>query len=246
MTAMALSTRLRARYGEACASYLERPMTQTSSRRFRQSLTVLICEDELSYRQMLERELQAAKITVIACAEPEEAVEAVRLRAPDVALVDLYYDGRPWFDAAKQLRAVSPSTKVVALTSSTDSEDGRQAMIPPSEDAAFDGYLRKRMDVEKIVESVREAGGATPLDPWMNRQLLAPREIELDAVEVRFLVAKNSGLKGLALREAMPRSHGRLLSDRQIRRYAKRIRDKFGVRTTEQALVEAVKRKLIR
>lgn len=135
-------------------------------------IRVLIVEDHAVVRKGLCRLLDdLPDIEVIADTEfGEEAVRLVEEHAPDVVLLDLYLqtsqiDG---LAALKEIRQVSPSTRVVILTAHSD----EQTVFPALQAGAI-GYMLKTAMPEEVIEAVRDAAlGRHHLDPIIVKKLV--------------------------------------------------------------------------
>lgn len=92
----------------------------------------------------------------------EEAVAAVEGWLPDVVVMDLLMPGgMDGIEAIRRVRALSPHTQVVALTSATD-----DARVVAALRAGAIGYVRKDADPEVLLAAIRAAArGQSLLDP---------------------------------------------------------------------------------
>ncbi|HZC04049.1 MAG TPA: response regulator transcription factor [Ktedonobacterales bacterium] len=144
------------------------PQTNLSPR-----VTVVIVDDDRSAREALRLLLENPEIEVIAsCESPEECLDAIVLRPPHVALVDMRMQGDPYAGVTliSQIRALSPATACLALTAS----DRRGDLLPKAFYAGAHGYYRKGYvlgdELPRII--LRLASGAWELDPEMAERLL--------------------------------------------------------------------------
>jgi DNA-binding NarL/FixJ family response regulator len=92
-------------------------MTEANGR-----ITVLIAEDEPSVRAALSDliEIEDELQLVGAAADAQEAIDLAREHRPDVALVDVKMPAGGGTRAAREIRALSPATRVVALSAYED------------------------------------------------------------------------------------------------------------------------------
>jgi DNA-binding NarL/FixJ family response regulator len=135
-------------------------------------IRVLIVEDHAVVRKGLRRLLDdLGDIEVIADTEfGEEAVRLVAEHAPDVVLLDLYLETSQLdgLAALKEIRQVSPSTRVVILTAYSD----EQTVFPALQAGAI-GYMLKTAMPEEVIEAVRDAAlGRHHLDPLIVKKLV--------------------------------------------------------------------------
>jgi NarL family two-component system response regulator LiaR len=114
-------------------------------------LRVLLVDDHAVVRQGLRAylDLQAG---VAVCAEAQSAREAgeqARLHRPDVAVVDLVMPDEDGIQATRRIRAVSPETRVLVLTSSLGRED-----VQPAFEAGATGYQLKEIGGPELLDSL--------------------------------------------------------------------------------------------
>ena len=126
----------------------------------RRVISVLIADDEDILREAL-RDLIGDEDdfeVVAVAADAMVAIDAARQHHPDVALVDVRMPGGG-AEAARGIRAVSPGTRVLAL-SAAESRETVFTMLS----AGAAGYLVKGAPVSSILEAVRNvAAGQAPL-----------------------------------------------------------------------------------
>jgi NarL family two-component system response regulator LiaR len=135
-------------------------------------IRVLIVEDHAVVRKGLRRLLDDLQdVEVIADTEfGEEAVLLVKEHAPDVVLLDLYLETSQLtgLTALKEIRQISPSTRIVILTAYSD----EQTVFPALQAGAI-GYMLKTAMPEEVIEAVRDAAlGRHHLDPIIVKKLV--------------------------------------------------------------------------
>jgi two-component system, NarL family, response regulator DevR len=117
--------------------------------------------------------------------EAGDATQAVELAGklkPDVVLMDIRLPGESGIDAAREITARFPRTKVVMLTSCAD-----DALVVRAISAGAVGYLLKKVGNEELLRGIAAAArGEALLDPATTARLLArvragERKSELDA-----------------------------------------------------------------
>ena len=93
-------------------------------------ISVLIVDDHDVVRQGLRTflDLQEDMQVVGEATNGLEAVEQTRQLLPDVVLLDLVMPEMDGIEATRKIRALSPSTKVVVLTSFTSSHPSRRVL----------------------------------------------------------------------------------------------------------------------
>jgi DNA-binding NarL/FixJ family response regulator len=113
---------------------------------------ILIADDQLHFRRGLRTVLESADtpITVVAEAENgDDAIAEARRTRPDVALLDVRMPGSNGLGAARAIRALVPSTRILMLTVSDDPDDVAQATK-----AGAWGYLLKERSLEEVTAAV--------------------------------------------------------------------------------------------
>jgi CheY-like chemotaxis protein len=87
-------------------------------------IRVLIVDDHKVVRQGLRFLLEQEEGIEVAgeCADGPSAIEAVRTRAPDVVLLDLFLPGLDGIGVLARIKQDRPATEVLMLTSSSDDE----------------------------------------------------------------------------------------------------------------------------
>lgn len=140
-------------------------------------ITALIVDDDRFAREALRLLLDGTDIEVVGlCESPEECLDAIVLRPPQIALVDMRMQGDPYAGVAliRQIRALSPATVCLALTAS----DRRGDLLPKAFYAGAHGYYRKGYvlgdELPRIVRRLAE--GAWELDPEMAARILRDSE----------------------------------------------------------------------
>lgn len=115
---------------------------------------VVIVDDDPFVRTMLANCLESARgLTVCGSYQSgADAVEALDADRPDVALVDVVMPGLDGPETTRRLRAASPRTQVLALTSLTDPA-AASAML----NAGALGFLPKDLAPEAIIHAVQTA-----------------------------------------------------------------------------------------
>lgn len=134
------------------------------------ALTVALCDDHAMLRAGLRRLLgDEADLAVIGeSGTAEEAVAMAQLEKPDVFVLDLGLPGKSGIEAIRQIREVSPSTRVLVLTMHDDVAYLREAFA-----AGASGYLVKRAaDVELVLAVRAVAAGERYVHPSLGAALL--------------------------------------------------------------------------
>jgi len=178
-------------------------------------IRVLVVDDHALVRAGLAMMLSAAgEFAVVGeAADGAQAVELARASCPDVALMDLSMPVLDGVGATRELLAVCPTTKVVALTSFSDRQRVADVLA-----AGAVGYLLKDCAPDELLAAVRAAAaGQVPLDPRVaavllpGRQpapaeLLSERELQVIQLAAAGLANKQIGRK-LGISESTVKVH---------------------------------------
>jgi DNA-binding NarL/FixJ family response regulator len=116
---------------------------------------VLIVDDNPQVRQELRTLLPlAGEIEVVGeAADGLEAVHLAQILQPQVILMDLEMPLMDGYQAARQIKAVCPDCRVVALTVYGDAASRIQAT-----QAGIDVFLVKGVAVDALVQAILETG----------------------------------------------------------------------------------------
>jgi NarL family two-component system response regulator LiaR len=214
-----------------------------------ESITVLLVDDHALVRQGVRAFLETqSDIAVVAEAgSGEEAVRLAAEQAPDVALVDLIMPGMDGVEATRRLKARSPSTNVVVLTSYHDDEH-----VFPAIQAGALSYILKEVGPNELADAVRKAAsGEAVLHPRVAARVVrelhgARRELEPNVfhdlsdreLEVLKLIAE-----GLSNAEIS----GRLfISEKTTKNHVSNILGKLHLADRTQAAVYAWRQGVVR
>jgi signal transduction histidine kinase len=117
-------------------------------------ITVLIAEDEPSVRDALADLINTERsLDLVGAAEDaDQAIEIARAHHPDVALLDVKMPGGGGPRASRQIRELSPQTRVVALSAYEDRTTVLEMLR-----AGAAGYLVKGTSAGEIVEAIRRS-----------------------------------------------------------------------------------------
>jgi two-component system, NarL family, response regulator LiaR len=134
------------------------------------SIRVLLVDDHVIVREGL-RTLLSEEPGIEVVGEAGDGGESVRLAAalrPDVILMDLVMPGMDGIQAMQDIRAISPSSRVLVLTSFGDDQRVRDAI-----QAGAIGYLLKDVLKTDLRQAIRAAAQGQPtLHPEAQRLLM--------------------------------------------------------------------------
>ena len=133
-------------------------------------IKLLIAEDQIAIRRSLAS-LFKRQPDIELVGEVGDGVEAARraeLEHPDVALLDIKMPRLNGIEAAKLIRAKSPATRVVMLTTFDTDDLVFEAIL-----AGAIGYILKDTEENEILATVREAArGQSRMSPTIARRVL--------------------------------------------------------------------------
>lgn len=136
-------------------------------------IRILIVDDDAVARQTLsERFSRDPDINVVGiAAAADEAVRIARDQSPDVIVMEVSIRGVRGAEVTRQIRAVSPHSKVVMLTGLSDHQS-----VLDSIDSGAVGYMYKDEDGNALVRAVRAAfHGESPMSARAATILLSSR-----------------------------------------------------------------------
>lgn len=150
----------------------------------RETVKVLVAEDDVTLREEVVELLRAGGHDVHAAADGNEAVRRIEAEAFDLALVDWNMPGKTGGEVLQRAREIRPRTAVIVMTGYGNVDTAVEAMRSGAKD-----FLQKPFDVdslEKTIQSIREELAArrkTETGEIVARQRKAPAPHELDAIE---------------------------------------------------------------
>ncbi|CAA9584812.1 MAG: Two-component transcriptional response regulator, LuxR family [uncultured Thermomicrobiales bacterium] len=168
-----------------------------------------------------------------------EAIARVGQLAVDVVLMDLRMPGMGGVEAIRRLCGVSPTVRVLVLTTFDSDSD-----VLPAIEAGATGYLLKDAPREELIRAVRAAfKGESALSPAVAVHLVG--QIRKPATDV--LSQRERDVLGLIASGATNREIAAKLfvSEATIKTHLLHIYEKLGVRDRAAAVGEAFKRGLL-
>ena len=206
------------------------------------SLRILIVEDHTLVSQGMEMMLSMVDDfeTVGVVKTGDEAVECAKSKTADIILMDVNLGkGLNGIEATKQIKEISPETKVLMLTMFTD-----PATVTEAVKAGADGYISKGAERETVERAIRDImAGDSVLDPSVTRGVFGrlgekdPGALTQRELEVLQVLAQGKSTKEIA--------EGVFLSEETVKTYLKQIFRKLGVRDRTEAVAEGFRRGLV-
>jgi DNA-binding NarL/FixJ family response regulator len=130
---------------------------------------VLLADDHSVIRQGLRALLEKKGFQVIAeASDGQEALRSVEKNQPEVAIVDISMPILNGVDTARELKKLSPKTKVVLLTQHDEDQYVTEALR-----AGVKGYVLKSQAADDLVQAIREVcRGSVYLSPNISRVVI--------------------------------------------------------------------------
>jgi two-component system, NarL family, response regulator NreC len=123
-------------------------------------IRVLIADDHVIVRQALMLLMEREGLLVVGEAgDGAQAIEMVAKCSPDVAVLDRLMPVLSGLEAAREIRRVSPATRIVLLTSRSDEQGVLEAL-----QAGVKACVAKSHEARELIAAIREvAAGGTYL-----------------------------------------------------------------------------------
>ena len=214
-----------------------------------QPVRVVLVDGHAFFRRGLRKLLEQDAIEVAGeASDGARAIALVQDAAPDVVLMDVALAGISGIQAARQIRAVSPASRVIMLTPSADERD-----VEDSIRAGACGYLLKDAPVEQILTAIRGAAvGESHLSPRVAAGLVervraeGPRPPAADELSVELTKREREVLRLMADgRENGQIADELFISVQTVKKHASSIFAKLEVENRVQAAVQAFRSRLL-
>jgi DNA-binding NarL/FixJ family response regulator len=214
-----------------------------------QQIQVVLVDGHAFFRRGLRKLLEQDAIDIVGeASDGTRAIALVRDTVPDVVLMDVAMAGISGIQAARQIRAVAPKTKVIMLTPSADERDVEESIR-----AGACGYLLKDAPVEQILMAIRGAAvGESHLSPRIAAGILervraeaartpSPEEphVELTKREREVLRLMAAGRENAQIADEL------FVSVQTVKKHASSIFVKLEVENRVQAAVQAFRSQLL-
>jgi DNA-binding NarL/FixJ family response regulator len=216
-----------------------------------EKLRVLVVDDHALFRRGLQMVLeQEDDLELVGeASDGNEAVEKASELMPDVILMDVRMPKRSGIEAAGQIRDLLPHVKILMLTISDEEADLYEAIK-----AGASGYLLKEIPIEEVADAIRSVwAGQSRISPSMASKLLnefaamskagadrpqvpTPRLTERE-MEVLRLVAQ--GLNNRDIAKQL------FISENTVKNHIRNILEKLHLHSRMEAVVYAVREKLL-
>ena len=206
---------------------------------------MIIADDHALIREGLRRILSLAPDLVVAgeAENGEQAVELVRQTGADVVLMDVNMPGMNGITACKLIREKVPGTKIIALTIH-DQEEYLFELIR----AGVSAYLLKDVSPDKLLTTISGVTrGESYLPPRLTARVFQEFNRLTDGRENVLTRRELEILQLLAAGESNKRIAQKLLiSEKTVKNHLTSIFQKLDVADRTQAVLYAIKNKLVR
>ncbi|GHH68498.1 DNA-binding response regulator [Streptosporangium violaceochromogenes] len=215
-------------------------------------IRVLIVDDHALIRRSLEMALTAeADIEVVGeASDGQEAVELADRLTPDVVLMDVRMPRRSGIEATREIKTSVPSTRIIMLTVSDEEEDLFEAIK-----AGATGYLLKNVQLDEVPEAVRGVHeGQSLINPAMAAKLISefanmsrkeaerPPQVPVPRLTDREMEVLRLVAKGMNNREIAKQL---FISENTVKNHVRNILDKLQLHSRMEAVVYAVRERML-
>lgn len=116
----------------------------------------LVVDDVPQHRTLLCLDLEDSGLFTVldSAADGNEAVVKAAACKPDIVLLDVSMPERDGIDALPEIKAVSPDSKIVMLTSQESTD-----VVTAAKEAGAEGYLIKGISSETLIDALQHIMG---------------------------------------------------------------------------------------
>ncbi|NCC33492.1 MAG: response regulator transcription factor [Chloroflexia bacterium] len=209
-------------------------------------INVMLIDDHRVVRQGLRDflELQEDIEVVGEASGGEEGVQLARELLPDVVLMDLVMPGIDGVETTRRLKAVSPSTRVIVLTSFADDEK-----VFPAIKAGAISYLLKDISPEELAHAIRAAQrNEAVLHPEVATKLMQefssprPNEAPVDQLTPREMDVLRLVARGMSNKEI---AEALIISEKTTKTHLSNILSKLHLADRTQVAIYALRKRLV-
>jgi len=190
------------------------------------------------FRKLLEAEFDIMDVAE----DGRSLVRAAEQLKPDVILLDISMPMLNGIDAARQIRARAPNSKLIFVTMHSNPDYVREAMR-----AGASGYLLKRSAASELVPAIRAVfAGHDYITPLIDRELVRPLpdkdETSPTALTDRQREVLQLVAEGLAVKEIASILH---VSSKTVEYHKTSIARRLGIRATAALTRYAIDHKIV-
>jgi DNA-binding NtrC family response regulator len=117
-----------------------------------EGIRMLLVDDEDDFRITLANRLKLRKIDITDAASGSEAIELVKQKPFDVAVIDVKMPGVDGIETLAEIKKIDPSIEVIMLTGHASIESGMESM----KIGAYD-YVMKPCDIDELLTKTADA-----------------------------------------------------------------------------------------
>lgn len=210
-----------------------------------EQIRVLIADDHPLIREGVRKilDLEPAIAVVGEASDGEECIRVAREKKPDVILMDINMPRLNGIEATRILKQELPGTAIVILTIHEDERYLLQLI-----QAGCSGYILKDVDASRLIEAVHAAAqGKAVIHPALTAKVFAElkkQKRHRPAVQLtnRELEILSFLVKGSSNTEI---AHRLFISEKTVKNHLTSIFRKLGVADRTQAVVYAIKERLV-
>ena len=202
---------------------------------------ILIAEDDELNADLLYKILSTAGYYVVMTNDGKDAVAAIEKEHFDALITDWMMPRMDGITAIRQIKALSPSTRVLVLTSF--SEDDK---VFPAIKAGAHGYLMKEMSPAELVAAIRAAYRGEPsLHPEIAKKLMEQLSKSEEDAEERLTARETEVLRLIARGHSNKEIASALqLSEKTVKTHVSNILQKLHLSDRTQAALYAVRQRI--
>jgi two-component system NarL family response regulator len=214
-------------------------------------IRVLVADDQALFRRGLDVVLGAEKdIEVVAeAADGEAAIARAAELAPDVVLMDVRMPRVNGIEAARRIRELLPSTRILMLTVSDEEDDLYEAIK-----AGANGYLLKDISAEDVATAIHAVvRGHSLISPSMASKLLSEfkaladqaadkEQLPAPVLTARELEVLKLVARGMSNREVAEQLY---ISENTVKNHIRNILEKLHLHSRMEAVMYAVRKRLL-
>lgn len=206
-------------------------------------ISVLIVDDHPVVREGLRAFLELHEDLEIVgeAADGVEALEKVGQLVPDVVLMDLVMPRMDGIITIRQIRDLSPSTRILVLTSFSENDK-----VFPAIKAGAHGYLMKDIRPVELAESIRSVyKGESSLHSEIAKKLMDQLAQDEEATEDKLTLRETEVLRLIARGHSNKEIAAALLiSEKTVKTHVSNILQKLHLADRTQAALYAVRQKI--
>ncbi len=144
------------------------------------ALRVLVVDDGESNRDLISLVLSETGATVVCAENGKQGVDRAGQADFDLVIMDMQMPVMDGYTAARQLRTLGYSMPIIALTAHAMRGDREKCLA-----AGCSGYLSKPIDIDSLVETIRDAiGGSAVMPPATPKAAGAPSKVAAPKIAV--------------------------------------------------------------